>query len=32
MTDTSPTWPTLLAWLENDLADEARGLVLVVAR
>ncbi len=27
-----PTWPTLLAWLENDLPDEARGLVLVVAR
>ena len=22
MTDTCPTWPTLLAWLENDLPDE----------
>ncbi len=20
--DTCPTWPTLLAWLENDLTDE----------
>ncbi len=19
---TSPTWPTLLAWIENDLSDE----------
>ena len=31
MTDSFPPWPTLLAWLENDLPDEARGLVLVVA-
>ena len=22
MTDTCPSWPTLLAWLENDLPDE----------
>ncbi len=22
MTDTCPAWPTLLAWLENDLPDE----------
>ncbi len=22
VTDTCPTWPTLLAWLENDLPDE----------
>jgi len=21
---TCPTWPTLLAWLENDLPDECR--------
>ena len=22
MTDTCPSWPTLLAWLENDLPEE----------
>ena len=27
MTDTSPTWPTLLAWLENDLPDEEAQLI-----
>ena len=32
MTDTCPTWPTLLAWLENDLPDEeAQGLNTHVA-
>ncbi len=27
MTDTCPTWPTLLAWLENDLPDEESQLL-----
>ncbi len=27
MTDTCPTWPTLLAWLENDLSDEESQLL-----
>lgn len=27
MTDTCPTWPTLLAWLENDLPDEDAQLL-----
>ncbi len=27
MTDTCPTWPTLLAWLENDLPDEEAQLL-----
>jgi len=27
MTDTCPTWPTLLAWLENDLRDEEAQLL-----
>ena len=27
MTDTCPTWPTLLAWLENDLLDEESQLL-----
>ena len=22
MTDPRPTWPTILAWIENDLPDE----------
>ncbi len=26
-----PSWPTMLAWLENDLSEGARGLVLGVA-
>jgi len=26
MTDACPTWPTLLAWLENDLPDEESQL------
>ena len=25
--DTCPTWPTLLAWLENDLPDEEARLL-----
>ncbi len=30
-TDTCPTWPTLLAWLENDLPDEeAEPLISVL--
>jgi len=31
MTDACPSWPTLLAWLENDLPEGASGLVLGVA-
>ncbi len=27
MTDTCPTWPTLLAWIENDLPDEEAQLL-----
>ena len=27
MTDTCPSWPTLLAWLENDLPDEESQLL-----
>ncbi len=27
MTDACPTWPTLLAWLENDLPDEEAQLL-----
>ena len=27
VTDTCPTWPTLLAWLENDLPDEESQLL-----
>ncbi len=27
MTDTCPSWPTLLAWLENDLPDEEAQLL-----
>jgi len=27
MTDSFPTWPTLLAWLENDLPDEEAQLL-----
>ncbi len=27
MTDTCPTWPTLLARLENDLSDEESQLL-----
>ncbi len=27
MTDTCPSWPTLLAWLENDTADEESQLL-----
>ena len=27
VTDTCPTWPTLLAWLENDLSDEESQLL-----
>ncbi len=27
MTDTCPTWPTLLAWLESDLPDEESQLL-----
>ncbi len=27
MTDTCPSWPTLLAWLENDLPDEEARLL-----
>jgi len=27
VTDTSPTWPTLLAWLENDLPEEESQLL-----
>ena len=27
MTDTCPTWPTLLAWLENDLPGEESQLL-----
>ena len=27
MIDTCPTWPTLLAWLENDLPDEESQLL-----
>ena len=27
MTDTCPSWPTLLAWLENDLPDEESRLL-----
>ena len=27
MTDTCPTWPTLLAWLEHDLPDEEAQLL-----
>ena len=26
MTDACPTWPTLLAWIENDLPDEEAQL------
>ncbi len=25
--DSCPTWPTLLAWLENDLSDEEAQLL-----
>jgi len=24
VTDTWPSWPTLLAWVENDLPDESQ--------
>ena len=27
MTDTCPTWPTLLGWVENDLPDEESRLL-----
>ncbi len=27
MTDTCPTWPKSLAWLENDLPDEEAQLL-----
>ncbi len=27
MTDTGPTWPTLLVWLENDLRDQESQLL-----
>ena len=27
MIDTCPTWPTLLAWIENDLPDEEAQLL-----
>ncbi len=27
MTDTCPSWPTLLAWLENDLPGEESQLL-----
>ena len=27
MTNTCPTWPTLLAWIENDLSDEESQLL-----
>ena len=27
MTDPCPTWPTLLAWLENDLPDDEALLI-----
>ena len=27
MTATCPTWPTLLAWLENDLSEEESQLL-----
>ncbi len=27
MRDTCPTWPTLLAWIENDLPDEESQLL-----
>ncbi len=27
MTDTCPAWPTLLAWLENDISDEESQLL-----
>ncbi len=27
LTDTCPTWPTLLAWLENDLPEEESQLL-----
>ncbi len=27
MTDACPTWPTLLAWLENDLPEEESRLL-----
>ena len=27
MTDPCPTWPTLLAWLESDLAEEEAQLL-----
>ena len=27
VTDTCPTWPTLLAWIENDLPDEESLLI-----
>jgi len=27
VSDAGPSWPTLLAWLENDLADEESKLI-----
>jgi len=27
VTDTCPSWPTILAWLENDLPDEESQLL-----